>query len=214
MSTPYAWVDPDEIVDMSQEQAIRKAFSSTFSPPGLPRLRPDKPLPVLLGFTLIFTRPHPTIPENTLWSPAVLLRWPAHIEMVAPQFLRSDSILDVHHATVRGRAHALFAVSDAQFNDDVAAAGNTRLTVPPNEIGWSLDRAAGKVGAQCRQWKAKDGTRLWRNMVEETKQAETFLGLSEGIVAQMVASVAQLSATETVDIADVLDELGFVPKPE
>ena len=214
MTTPYPWVNPEEIVDISPEKAIRKAFSSAFSPPGWPRLNPDKPLPALLGFSLMFTRPHPTIAENALWSPVVLLRWPAHIELVATQFLRPDSILDVHHATVRGRTHALFALSDAQFNDDVAASGNTRFTVPPNEIGWALDRAAGTVGAECRQWKAKDGTKLWRNMVQETKQAESALGLSEGSVAHMVESVAQLSVSETVDIADVLDELGFVPRPE
>ncbi len=135
MTTPYPWVNPEEIVDISPEKAIRKAFSSAFSPPGWPRLNPDKPLPALLGFSLMFTRPHPTIAENALWSPVVLLRWPAHIELVSAQFLRPDSILDVHHATVRGRTHALFALSDAQFNDDVAAAGNTRFTVPPNEIG-------------------------------------------------------------------------------
>ena len=51
-------------------------------------------------------------------------------------------------------------------------------------------------------------------MVQETKQAESALGLSEGSVALMVESVAQLSVSETVDIADVLDELGFVPRPE
>ena len=214
MNAPYSWVNPDDVVDISPEKAIRKAFGRTFSPPGLPELDPDKPMPVLLGFTLMFTRPHPKMPGSALWSPIVLLRWPGSIQMMATQFLRSDSVLDVHHATVRGQTHALFALSDAQFNDDVAATGNTRLTVPPNPIGWALDGAAGKVGAQCRQWKAKDGTRLWRSMVQETTQAEIYLGLSEGSVAQMVDNVAQLTPSETVDIADVLEELGFIRRPD
>ncbi|MXZ92714.1 MAG: hypothetical protein F4W95_07725 [Chloroflexi bacterium] len=214
MNAPYSWVNPNDIVDLSPEKAIRKAFSRTFSPPGLPELDPDKPMPVMLGFTLMFTRPHPTIPGNNLWSPVVLLRWPGSIEMMATQFLRSDSILDVHHATVRGHTHALFALSDAQFKDDVEETGNTRLMVPPNPIGWALDRAAGKVGAQCRQWKAKDGSRLWGNMAQETKQAEIALGLSVGSVAQMIENVAQLTPSETVDIADFLEELGFTRRME
>ena len=81
-------------------------------------------------------------------------------------------------------------------------------------IGWALDAAAGKVGAQCRQWRMKDGSKLWRNIVQETRQAEIDLGLSQRCVAQMVENLAHLTPSETVDIADFLEELGLIRSSE
>ena len=214
MGNEYAWVNPSSIVDESPVKAVRKAFSRTFSPPGLPGLDPEKEMPVLLGFALLFTRPHPTDEDAVLWSPTVLVRVPGSIELVAPQLLRSDSIVDVHHAVVKGKAHALWAVSDSLLNDDFAKNGHTLLRLPPNPIGWALEKAAGRVGAICRHWKAKGGTRVWRNILEETAVAESMLGLSAGSVARMVEGAASWTPSEVVEVADLWAELGLVGEEE
>ena len=210
MSQPYSWLNPDYIENISTKDAIRHEFCRKFSRPGDLNLDPDRPMPVILGFTLIVTRPHPTRPGKIASIPRILIRAPGYIQMFTPQHLRSDAILDVFHATVRGRTHAIYAVSDAQLDDDLSETEHTRINIPPNPIGWALHKAAQQMDTECRHWNMKNGSKDWLNILRETKQAETDLGIPLGHCAQFVNNIATLTPAEFVDAVDYLEEIGFI----
>ncbi len=144
---------------------------------GIRKLDPGKPLPAILAFTFIRTRPAPHHEGKYEWIPTALFRCPATIEMHATKILRKGCTLDVVHARVRGKHQAIYALSDDQLEDDWESSGYTGLALPPNPIGWALSRAAEHFGITCRQWTMRDGARVWNEMRRETRQAEIALSM-------------------------------------
>ena len=142
MSARYPPTDPDDLVREENTQTIiRQTLSTELSRILGLDLTPDQSMPTLLGFVLVTTRPPPQeMPQpdnNILLVPAMMLRRPGIIELLAARHLRPDCVLDVHHVTVRRRTHALMAMSDAQLQDDMDQPEHSPIALPPNPIGWA-----------------------------------------------------------------------------
>ena len=117
--------------------------------------------------------------------------------------------LEVAHARVRGRHQAIYALSDDHLEDDWGKTGHTRLTLPPNPIGWALSRAADRFGITCRQWTMQDGTRVWNEMKRETRQAEIALSMPPGTVEDAVQAMEGISMEDLTDIREIMEEMGL-----
>ena len=198
-----------EAEDEAKAAAIREAFCRTFSVKGIGKLDPGKPLPATLAFTFIRTRPASQHEGKYEWIPTALFRCPAAIEMNAQKMLRKGCTLDVAHARVRGRHQAIYALSDDHLEDDWGKTGHTRLTLPPNPIGWALSRAADRFGITCRQWTMQDGTRVWNEMRRETRQAEIALSMPPGTVEGTVQAMEGISMEDLTDIREIMEEMGL-----
>ena len=194
-----------------ETRTLREAYATALSSIIKVDLNPDHPMPMLLGLSFLKTRLNPGVPGGTICTPTMLLRCPGYIELHAPKFIRKEEILDVQHTIIRGKAHTLMAMSDSHMEDDLEEIGCTRLNLPPNEIGWAFERAAQRSGAKCRQWKIKDGTRAWKGVIQETRAAEINMGLPPGSTQRVIEDLARLSPQDAVDLADYLDEFGFIP---
>ena len=188
MSTPQ---DPlgSRYTRVSEGSAIRMEYAQRLSAMLGIKFKPGDPMPLLMGFILMKTIPHPDVPGAIGKVPILLLRSPGQIELHAARHIGPDDLLDVHHAVVNGRTHALTAQSDHLLNDDMTESGNTLLAVPPNPIGWALDRAAQRAGARCRQWRVKGGTEFWKALVQETRDAEAHWNMPPGTTRQVVTDL-------------------------
>ena len=198
-----------EAEDEAKAAAIREAFCRTFSVKGIGKLDPGKPLPTTIAFTFIRTRPTSQHEGKYEWIPTALFRCPAAIEMNAQKMLRKGCTLDVAHARVKGIHQAMYALSDDQLQDDWEISGHTKLTLPPNPIGWALDRAAERFGITCRQWMIRDGTRVWNEMRRETKQAEIALSMPPGTVEDTIQAMEGISMEDLTDIREIMEEMGL-----
>ena len=214
MSMPYPWTDLKQVMNKTVPEAIRNELRQVLTHIVKMELDPRQPMPVLLGFPFMMTRPHPEMERGVITVVMGTLRYPAAIEMQMPINLRPDCILDVHHARVKGKTHAIMAASDGQFRDDMAEEGHSRLALPPNAIGWAFQRAADTAGTVCRHWRMKNGSRAWRRILEETRAAEAQLGMLPGTSAQLVAELEQFTPRAAVELADLLGEYGFGPQAE
>ena len=123
--------------------------------------------------------------------------------------LRKGCTLDVAHARVRGRHQAIYALSDDHLEDDWGKTGHTRLTLPPNPIGWALSRAADRFGITCRQWTMQNGTRVWNEIRRETRQAEIDLSMPPGTVEGAVQAMEEISMEDLTDIREIMEEMGL-----
>ena len=217
MTARYPHPDPGQVVHGENPQtAVRQTFRKELSRILGLDLTTYQHLPVLLGFILVATRPPP--PEHTqgepsiIVAPVMLLRCPGFIELHARKHLRPDCVLDVRHASVKGKTHAIMAMSDAQLEDDMEQDNHKHLLRPPNLIGQALQKAAESQGATCRHWQVRGGTDSWNVILKETRRAEAIMGLPEGLFAKVVQQLTDIrTPSQAVDVMDLLEELGIIP---
>ena len=220
MSNRYPPLNPQQIVrESNPEDATREALRTALSRLLGAELQPDQPRPMLLGFPLTITRPpdrqSPPGTTGFLMNTLIMPRCPGIIEFLAQRHLRPDCTLHVQHATVRGTTHALLALSDGQLKDEGTKYRDTLLPLPPNPIGWALQRAADNVGAACRHWKLKGGTETWKAMLRETRAAEAHLGIPQGSIQETVRRLSAITTPrEAADIADLLEEMGLTSQED
>ena len=207
MSAPYPWTDLRQVVNKTVQEAAREELRDLLSNVVNRELDVQKPMPLLLGLPFILTRPHPEKEGGVITVVMATLRYPAAIELRIPVNLRPDCILDVYHATVRGKTHAIMAVSDGQFRDDMTEQGHVQLALPPNSIGWAFQTAADTAGTECRHWRMKDGTRTWRGILRETGMAEEQMGVPAGTSQKVVGMMEQMTPRSAMDLADLLEEM-------
>ena len=198
-----------ETEEQAKAAAIREAFCRTFSMKGIGRLDPGEPLPAMLAFIFIRTRPGPQGEGKYQWMPTALVRCPSAIRMQTPKILRKGCTLDVVHARVKGKHHAIYALSDDQMEDDWEETGYTRLALPPNPIGWALDQTAEQARILCRQWTMRDGTTVWKEMRWETRKAEKMLSMPAGSVESAVRILEELSQEDLKNIREIMEEMGL-----
>ena len=208
MTSPYITTGPEDISNLGAQDTLRLAYSNQLSRMFRRTLDPKSPMPTLMGVLLMMTRPYTPQPDQTIIAFDMLMRCPAVIELQASTLLRSDCVLEVQYALVRGNAHTLMALSDNQLSDNMREEGHTLLKLPPNPIGWAFERAAARAGTTCRHWKTSDGTRIWNAINRETTQAEVQMGLTPGLMKRLVAGFEKLTTADVVDIAEIMDEAG------
>lgn len=196
----HPWIDPQLITPVDSQTAIRNAYVAAFSSMGQSTLDPEGPMPVLLGFIFVSTRPHPSDTDTAMCTHTVFVRSPAHVKLRIRPHLRHDSTLDVHHATVRGSSHALFAYSDCQLHDDLRQTGHQQLALPPNAIGWALQEVCDELSVTCRHWRLKGGSAVWQLIQRETHAAEQILGYPRGAVANIVAQLESMPPEDAADL--------------
>ena len=202
MSNPYPPTDPGDITGLPPEGAFAKAYRDFLSQAMRVELDAREPMPVLLGFPFVMTRPNAEEPDRPIMVCRMLLRCPAMIGMSALPLLRRDCTLDVQHAVVRGKAHAVMALSDNQMPDNMEELGHSLMEIPPNPIGWALEGAARRIGATCRQWRIRGGTEHWKMILRETGLAEAMMGMPAGMFAGVVMVMEKFSPQDVTDVTE------------